>query len=214
MGNTLNIRKLNECIFSEETMDGKPRVSLDKGRNTFHKGFYDNSLCRFYLRHIFNSNNLKTITIILQNPSYANETGLDSTLYNIKKLLVASYKDVYSSFDVLNVFPIRTSDSGELRILLNDHAKFDKYQSQNSKIIQQHIEKAEYILLAWGSEHHQYAKRNIFPLLRNKKLFIFSDLNKDNSPPHFSSRVYNSKKNKVLREIKIEETTMSLKIVS
>jgi len=133
MDNTLNIRKLNECIFSEETMDGKPRVSLDKGRNTFHKDFYDNSLCRFYLRHIFNSNSLKTITVILQNPFYANETGLDSTLYNLKKILVASYQDVYSSFDVLNVFPIRTSDSGELRILLKDHSKFDKYQNQNEK---------------------------------------------------------------------------------
>jgi len=48
MGNTLNMQKLNECIFSEETINDKPIVTLDKGRNTFHKGFYDNSLCGFY----------------------------------------------------------------------------------------------------------------------------------------------------------------------
>ena len=208
---------INECIFSEETRDGKPRIKLSKKGHGFHRKFYDNSLCRYYLRHKFNTNNHNTITVIMQNPSFADETGLDATLNNLRKFLSSKYSKNFSAFEVINIFPIRTSDSDDLERMLNAHDKQSKHRKKNEEIIRDCIKKScHIILLAWGSRYHEYAKKIIFPMLKGKKLFVYCGLNKDGSPSHFSPRIHIIRnlpeKDRILREVIIDKSAMKLKI--
>lgn len=207
--------KKNDCIFSEETRDGNPRTKQIKEGHSFHKEFYDNSLCRYYLRHEFNSEKHKTITVIMRNPSYADETGLDATLNNLKNFLITNYSENFSAFEVLNLFPIRTSKSDDLENMLNTHDKQCKHRKKNEEIIKDCINKSSHILLAWGSKYHKHAIRTIFPILKGKKLFVYG-LNKDGSPklfiPFVSIIKKPNKKDKILREVIIENLTIKLKI--
>ena len=201
--------KINECIFSEETRDGKLRRKLSKKGHGFHRKFYDNSLCRYYLRHKFNKNNHNTITVIMQNPSFADETGLDATLNNLREFLNSKYSKDFSAFEVLNLFPIRTSQSDDLERMHNIHDKQFKHRKKNEEIIRKYINKSSHILLAWGSKYHEYAKKMIFPLLKGKKLFAYCGLNNDGSPPHFSPYAYIRRnfqeKERILREVIIDK---------
>jgi hypothetical protein len=206
---------INKCIFSEETRDSKPREKLSKKGCGFHRNFYDNSLCRYYLRHEFNTNNRNTITVIMQNPSFADETGLDATLDNVRKFLSTKYSECFSSFEVINLFPIRTSNSDDLEKMLKIHDKQCKHRKKNEEIIQKYIKKSSHILLAWGSRYHEYAKKMMFPMLKGRKLFVYCDLNNDGSPPLFSPRVYIRKKldekDRILREVIIDKSVIKLK---
>jgi len=201
-----------ECKFSEETRDGKPRKKLIKKGHSFHKKFYDNSLCRYYLRYKFNNEKHKTITVIMQNPSYADETGLDATLNNLKNFLTTYYSKNFSAFEVLNLFPIRTPYSNDLKNMLNSHDKQCKHRKKNEEIIKDYVNKSSHILLAWGGKYHEHAIKTIFPILKDKKLFV-CDLNNDGSPLLFSPSAFiNNNTDKKLREVTIENLTIKLKI--
>ena len=208
---------MNKCIFSDETFDGKPRKKQIKNGNGFHKKFYDNSLYRFYLFHEFNDKKLETITVILMNPSFADETGLDGTLNNVKKLLSEKYSNIYSSFEVLNLFPIRSPENSELKALLAQYDPENKNQGINNEIIKNYLNKSKNVILAWGSDYHNDSKW-LYPLLKDKKLYIFFKLNKDNSPKHFSPRIFNDKNinddEKILKEIYIDEKSMALSLIN
>ena len=206
---------MNKCIFSEETFDGKPRIKKIKKGNSFHRKFYDNSLFRFYLYHKFNNNNGDNITVVLMNPSYADETGLDGTLNNVKNLLNEKYSKIYSSFEVLNLFPIRNPENNELKAYLEKHDPQSINQNENKKIIEKYLKKSNNVILAWGSDYHNDAKW-FFPLLKNKKLYVFYKLNEDSTPKHFSPRIFNDKNikddDKVLREAEIDIKTCTIKL--
>jgi hypothetical protein len=204
----------NECCFSEETMDGKPEyeksiAKTSKKGETYNGKFYDKRLHRFYLLHKFNDKGLKTITVILMNPSFADENGLDGTLNNVRKLLSEKYSNLYSAFEVLNVFPIRMPKSSELEQLMKKYDVDGKYDKKNKEIIKQHFDKTDNdILLAWGSDYHENAQW-IIEILKNKqnKLFVYY-LNDKGSPRHFSPRNFNKivNEDKKLREVEIDST--------
>ena len=114
----------------------------------------------------------KPITIILMNPSYADEYGLDATLKNVKEFLEKQGK--YSKFQVLNIFPIRTPNS---KGLIDKMEKYPEIKAKNIEYIKKVLAKSEDVLVAWGSKYHSHAKW-IFDYLKGKNVYAYG-INKD-----------------------------------
>lgn len=161
------------CDFNNRPDDEKP-----------YKKFYDKHLFRYSLKCKIQEKG-EPITVILMNPSYADECGLDSTLCNVKNFL--KDQKIFSEFEVLNIFPIRTPDSSKLVELMK---KYKKYQKANDEYIKKALNKSKKVLIAWGSKYHSHAKW-IFEILKNKEVYTYCAKNKNGSPKHFVPQVYN-----------------------
>lgn len=129
----------------------------------------------------------KSITVILMNPSYADEYSLDSTLCNVREFLI-QHTD-YSQFEVLNIFPIRTPNNKNLPELMN---KYQKIQDKNNEYIRTVLAKDNDVLAAWGGKYHSNATL-IINLLKTKNVYAYG-INKDGSPRHFAPQAYNRAK--------------------
>lgn len=186
----------NYCAFGKE-----PKGILKK--------FYNKELFRKFLEYKFNDSD-EEITVILLNPSFACEKGLDLTLNNLKKFLLEI--GGYSGFKVLNIFPIRTPKSSMLSDLLKKN-KFKKYQCNNKQYVLNEVEKCNKIIIAWGGKYNQEAISFLDELWKKKEKpsFLVYHLNKDGSPTHFSSQAYNKIKKKKLFEVVLTENKSGTK---
>ena len=185
------MRKKYRCIFEENTFinekdknyknycDFKNRTEKEP-----YKKFYDKRLFRYTLNCKLKEQG-KSITVILMNPSYADEYGLDSTLRNVREFLEKQKE--YSEFNVLNIFPIRTANSNHLLNLMKKYPK--EIQEENNKYIKKVLNKSKYVLAAWGSKYHNEAKW-ITDLIKNKEVYAYS-INKNGTPRHFAPQSYN-----------------------
>ncbi len=159
-----------------------------------YENFNDKHLFRYSLTCDIQKNG-KPITVILMNPSYADEYGLDATLVNVRKFLTEI--GGYSKFQVLNIFPIRTADSSDL---IGKMKRYSKYQKQNDEYLKEILAKSEDVLLAWGSKYHSNAKW-IFDYLKDKNVYAYC-INEDRSksPRHFAPQSYNKCTEKKLQK--------------
>ena len=156
----------------------------------------------------------KIMTVILMNPSYANNNGLDDTLLHVKEFMEkvnqAGNKDYqYSSFVVLNVFPIRTAKSECLLFLLNKYDTDKKYCKYNLEYIKDKISAGGDFLLAWGANYHntEQTQTILKELKQHKKAqkFVYHlNKGKEKSPSHFTSQVYYKIRNEGLKLIKVD----------
>lgn len=197
-------RKKYECIFDENNFIDEEYPDYKNKCDFFnrltqepYKKFYDNHLFRYLLKCKIKDQG-KLITVILMNPSFADEYGLDSTLCNVKEFLEKQKN--YSEFEVLNIFPIRTPNSKNILKLMK---KYEKIQKTNNEYIINSLKSADEVLVAWGRKYHSYAKW-IFKYLNNKKVYAYS-VNKDGSPTHFAPQVYYNRNKEInfLQEYKI-----------
>jgi len=146
--------------------------------------FYDNHLFRYSLTYKIKEDG-ESITVILMNPSYADEYGLDRTLCNVRDFIENYTK--FSKFEVLNVFPIRTPNSNQVLTLMNNYSDIQK---ENDRHIRNVLSKSNYVLVAWGGKYHNKAKW-ILDLLKNKNVYAYG-INKNKSPRHFAPQAYNN----------------------
>lgn len=163
--------------------------------------FRNKSLFRLSLKCIINDKGKEKITVILMNPSFADEYGLDATLNNVKTFLSDLKKDNYSEFEVLNIFPIRTPNSKDLLPLLEKYDSKRQYRNQNEDYIKKTLNNSNKVLVAWGDKYHKEAQW-IFEYLQEGKIYAYH-LNKSGSPTHFSPQAYNRVENKKLFPVKI-----------
>jgi len=164
------------------------------------KKFYDNHLFRLSLKCKIQDKG-EPITVILMNPSYADQHNLDGTLFNVKEYLASKG---FSEFEVLNVFPIRMPNSDNLSGLMKKYDKNNEYQELNKKYIENTLKKSKKVLVAWGGKYHSKAKW-MFDLLKDKELLAYG-INKHGSPTHFAPQVYNKNKSNPLKKVKILKT--------
>ena len=178
-----------EEVFINEKTQGYKNLCNFKNRpvdNEIYTKFYDCHLFRYLLNcKIEEKDKEKSITVILLNPSFADEYGLDRTLFNVKKFLKEQTN--YSEFNVLNIFPIRTPNSKNLTEKMR---KYKKLQEKNNEFIKKVISESNDVLIAWGSKYHKNAKW-ILDLLKDKAVYTYC-INKDGSPRHFSPQAYNN----------------------
>lgn len=174
-----------KLIIDEKSEDHKNKCNFNNRINKEpYKNFYDKHLFRYSLKCKTNKTG-KSITVILMNPSYADEYGLDSTLCNVRKFLEKNTN--FSEFEVLNVFPIRTPNSKNLPKLMNNYPEI---QEKNNQYIRKILSNSKDVLIAWGEKYHNKATW-IFEFLKGKNVYTYS-VNKDGTPKHFAPQAYNS----------------------
>ena len=175
--NEKNLEYKNKCDFNNRP-DTEP-----------YRKFYDNHLFRYSLKCKIKKKG-KSITVILMNPSYADEYGLDSTLCNTRDFLEKNTD--FSEFEVLNIFPIRTPNSKHLLSLMTKNSEIQK---ENDKYIKEVLSKSNDVLIAWGGKYHHKATW-IFEFLKGKNVYTYS-VNKDYTPRHFAPQAYNRTEKKL-----------------
>ena len=188
---TLYVCKFEENILiNEKANDYKKYCDFENRPNNDkpYKKFYDNRMFRYSLKCKIQDKG-ESITVILMNPSLADEYGLDSTLKNVKDFL--REQKIFSEFEVLNIFPIRTPNSGNVAKSMK---KCSNIQKMNDEYIKTTLLKSKNVLVAWGSKYHNQAKWVLKFLRDNDKdkdcVFVYS-VNKDGSPKHFAPQAYN-----------------------
>lgn len=192
--------KFIDDVTIDETDERYKNYCQDcEGQNL--RKFRNKSLFRLSLKCIINDKGKEKITVILMNPSFADEYGLDATLNNVKTFLSGLKKDNYSEFEVLNIFPIRTPNSKDLLPLLEKYDSKRQYRNQNEEHIIEALKNSNKVLVAWGDKYHKEAQW-IFEYLQEGKIYAYH-LNKSGSPTHFSPQTYNRVENKKLFPVKI-----------
>ena len=177
------------CYFE----DGK---FIEKNSDEY-KNFNDKHLFRYSLTCELSKIG-KIITVILMNPSYADECSLDATLDNVRKFLAEI--GGYSKFQVLNIFPIRTPNS---KGLIDKMEKYPEIQAKNIEYIKKVLKGGNDVLVAWGSKYHKHATW-IFEHLKGKNVYAYG-INKDFSPRHFAPQEYNRCKAKKMQKYEFKK---------
>lgn len=147
----------------------------------------------FDYQSIESENRTKKLTIILKNPSSANEQKADQTINRVQQYVFEHFKDV-KTVTILNLFAFRATDASDVeknRLQSNLEYVIGEF---NDQYILDNINKCEYIIFAWGGKSainkKAYDERidNLMNLLKqcdlsNKQIFRVNDKKGSNRYP-------------------------------
>jgi hypothetical protein len=91
----------------------------------------------------------KELTIILKNPSSADYKAADNTIQRVQSYVFANFPDV-KAVNVLNLFGIRGTEATEVNLALKEHSDEYIIGSGNNDACASAIQKADYLIVAWG----------------------------------------------------------------
>ena len=142
-----------------------------------------------YYQNLNNETSYEHVVIIMMNPALACSNYIDDTIKNINKYLK---NKKYKSFEIVNLYPLRTPKPTDLKDVLKKQ-DFSKYHKFLLDYIIKKKGKSK-IVAAWGGNYHKVA----LSILESMKLNYEEDfyayaLNKENDPRHFSNQAYNKK---------------------
>ena len=175
-------------VYSSETIDNTKNTKLSElyKKSSIQK-IKEKNIYRYFYYEQLEIKNKKSqqAIIVMMNPAYADSEKPDSTIKNVKKFL-ENNKD-FSSFEILNLYPIRMPKSQNLSSFLNG-SKEEKENYQN--IVKDYLNDTQKtIIVAWGAKliDNKEAMK-IFKNLK-KKLFCY-DTTINGYPRHFSPLSY------------------------
>lgn len=122
-------------------------VKLDK--ITVNNFGYDNKHFRFILNVPFDTNGGRFLTVIMKNPSVANEQHCDRTM---SKVCNAAYLAGFDGVSIMNLFPYRAQYAVDLYkqfCSINDDL-YNRAMSDNQKLIAKECAGAD-VVFAWGT---------------------------------------------------------------
>ena len=93
----------------------------------------------------------KILTVILKNPSSADEKAADNTIRRVQTFIYKNFEDV-KSVNILNLFAIRATDTKDVNNLYNEFDVNYILGVGNNKYSIDAISKADYIITAWGGK--------------------------------------------------------------
>lgn len=99
----------------------------------------------------------KHLTIILKNPSSADELKADKTIATAERYIYEHFSDV-ARLTVLNIFAYRATLAKDIANLVKLGAVNEAIGEENNKVICQKIELSDYIFIAWGGNSGINAK--------------------------------------------------------
>jgi hypothetical protein len=99
----------------------------------------------------------QTVTVILKNPSSADEYKADSTIRRVETYV---YRMIPSAahLKILNVFALRATYAGDVHRTIKEHSLDKAIGHDNDSYIQRVCADSDWIIRAWGS-HSQINKR-------------------------------------------------------
>lgn len=147
---------------------------------------------RYWLKLKFDESKKETITIILKNPSRADKTVSDKTVYNVSSYIYKNrykypeFKDV-GSIIILNLIPLYQTYSDLLEPLKNDII-----DPENLNTIKRITSESSNVIIAWGNhprglfKEYEELKNNVADILskNNNRVLYVDKLSKANNPKH------------------------------
>jgi len=124
-----------------------------------------------YIADLLTQNRSKTMTVILKNPSSADEKRADSTIRKVETYVWKHFPDVIN-LRILNIFAFRATDAVEVNERmksLDDHAVIG---AENDSFFQRLLADTDYVISAWGGpsgiDSNRYSLRiaNVKNILR------------------------------------------------
>ena len=102
-----------------------------------------------YSKDLLNTNRNKSLTVILKNPSSADEHRADSTIRKVETYVWQNFPDV-GNLNIYNIFAFRATDAFELHHLMQEDGLLAGVGSENNKYLKHLLAQSDYLICAWG----------------------------------------------------------------
>lgn len=102
-----------------------------------------------YSNNLLNKPRTRTVTVILKNPSAADEKRSDSTIRKVETYVWQHFPDA-RNLNILNIFGFRATDAKEVNIKLSGEGSAAVNGSENDRFFAEILEKSDYVICAWG----------------------------------------------------------------
>lgn len=147
---------------------------------------------RYWLSLEIDKNKSEGITVILKNPSKANDTISDKTVFNVANYIYRN-REKYSALKnigkitILNLIPNYLTDSRGLKEF--GETIFDQ---ENTRILDEYCKKNKNVIIAWGNHpeglYHEYEKikaetKQILKANKNQ-IFYVDKMSASGNPKH------------------------------
>lgn len=170
-------------------------ITVDQ--NSVEAVFSTDKKYRYMLSMNFNDTLLdkgrdKRISIILKNPSAADERMADATIRKIETFVYARFMDVRQMY-ILNIFAFRATEPGDLNEAFKNLGSMEVIGSENDRVIKNIIEESDYVILAWGNssgidktlyEERIFRLKMILKQIPQQKIYCISGKIKTIQPLH------------------------------
>src|SRR5574344_1047774 len=191
----ISINKITEYLHH----NGINNIVLNKTEEETFIFSNDKKHRYFYRRILDNPQNDKHCVIIMLNPAYADKNEADDTLKNILDFFDNHKSLGFASFDIINLYSIRTPKIKDLDKYKNSKKTEIEKNYSFVKAYLDYVKNNAIIIAAWGCKYNNIAKK-LFKGIECD--FYCYALNKA-SPKHFSNQAYNRVKNKIKNLIKL-----------
>ncbi|MFA6128010.1 MAG: DUF1643 domain-containing protein [Bacteroidales bacterium] len=102
-----------------------------------------------YKADLLNRGRTKTMTVILKNPSSADEKRSDSTIRKVETYVWINFPDV-RQLRILNIFAFRATDAIEVNERLKTLDEIAVTGIDNDSFLKTTLAKSDYVICAWG----------------------------------------------------------------
>lgn len=102
-----------------------------------------------YRTDLLDGNRSKTMTVILKNPSSADEKRSDSTIRKVETFVWKQFPDV-RFLRILNIFAYRATDAVEVNQRLRSMDEMAVVGADNDAYFKSTLKDSDYVICAWG----------------------------------------------------------------
>ena len=102
-----------------------------------------------YSNNLMNNVRNRTVTVILKNPSAADQKRSDSTIRKVETSVWQHFTDA-KFLKILNIFGFRATDAKEVNGKISEAGAEAVNGSENDRFFQEILQKSDYVICAWG----------------------------------------------------------------
>jgi hypothetical protein len=153
-------RNAEVCYFCGKLKTGMARIGRQVDHysevdiHSIRADFSPDRLFRYtlemnYKEDLLNRNRSKTITVILKNPSSADEKRSDATIRKVETYVWKNFPDV-RNLRILNIFAFRATDAVEVNERLKSMDDLSVVGTENDSFFKSTLINSDYVICAWG----------------------------------------------------------------
>jgi hypothetical protein len=181
--------------------NGKPNHRVYEYKNLVKKTDIkiiedDENNKRYLLEIPLHNQGIKSVLVILKNPSKANKYVSDLT---VDRILTFCHNEGYSKVYVMNLFSYYSTEPNRITQLIDDGRFTDAIGDKNNQILKEVLDIVDEVIVAWGGNSihrkHYYMKRinDVINIINGKKIFYVQSISKDGYYPRHA-QVWSVKK--------------------
>lgn len=110
---------------------------------------YRYTLKMSYIKDLLDRDRNKSMTVILKNPSSADERRSDSTIRKVETYVWQKFPDV-QHLNIYNIFAYRATDAIELHQLMQIGGIEAGIGEENDRFLVELLKNSDYLICAWG----------------------------------------------------------------